>query len=46
MDIKVDIEHILSNMSERGLLEWKLAVKETENQLLQKQLKTHMDEEE
>lgn len=46
MDIQVDIQQILSNLSERGVLEWELAVQRTENQILQEQLKAHIDEEE
>jgi|TARA_R100001244_G_C5121266_1_gene123558 hypothetical protein len=38
MDMQVGIEDILRNLSERGQLEWELAVKRTENEVLQQQL--------
>jgi len=38
MDMQVGIEDILRNLSERGQLEWELAVKCTENEMLQQQL--------
>ena len=37
-DMQVGIEDILRNLSERGQLEWELAVKRTENEMLQQQL--------
>ena len=38
MDMQVGIEDILRNLAERGQLEWELAVKRTENEMLQQQL--------
>ena len=46
MDINVNIQHILNNLSERGLVEWQLAVQKTENQILREQLQAHTNEEE
>jgi len=44
--IQVDIQQILSNMSERGMLEWELAVQRTENMILKHELEAHTGEEE
>ena len=36
--MQVSIEDILRNLSERGQLEWELAIKRPENEVLQQQL--------
>jgi len=38
METSIGIEDVLRNLSERGQLEWELAVKRAENAILQEQL--------
>ena len=38
METELEINDILRNLSERGQLEWELAVKRAENAVLQQQL--------
>ena len=38
METSIGIEDVLRNLSERGQLEWELAVKRAENAVLQQQL--------
>ncbi len=38
MQIEVGLEDVLRHLSERGRLEWELAVKRAENAVLQEQL--------
>jgi hypothetical protein len=38
METQIGIDDVLRNLSERGQLEWELAVKRAENAVLQEQL--------